>query len=177
LTHAIALHGTAPLHEWASAQAADGLRWWEYAAGAAASSLTVHALLAAAADPATTSRHASQIETAYLSLSALSTLLDSLIDYEQDTRDGSHSYVAYYADRTDAAQRITAIARHASSAVRELRHAHHHTMTVAGVAGYYLSAPGATGPHAQPVAESIISNLQPAISPILAIFWLWRRAK
>jgi tetraprenyl-beta-curcumene synthase len=178
LTHTIPLHGTGPLREWASAEAAGtGLLWWEYAAGAAASSLTVHALLAAAADIGTTQDETSLIASAYFPICALSTLLDSLIDREHDAQSGSHSYISYYESPADAAHRIAQIARDATTAVRGLRHAPHHAITVAGVAGYYLSAPGAANRLAQPVATSVIRALQPAVTPVLAIFSLWRRAK
>ncbi len=177
-THAIPLHGTGPLRAWASVRiAGTDLRWWEYAAGCAASSLAVHALIAAAADPATSRQDAVQIDTVYLLICALSTLLDSLVDHEQDVRDGSHRYIAYYENQAIAAQRIAAIARKARTAASELRDAPHHTMTVAGVAGYYLSAPGARSDLARPVTERTTRALRPIIAPVLAIFRLWRVAK
>jgi tetraprenyl-beta-curcumene synthase len=178
LAHAIPLHGTAPLRRWGTARAGGtGLTWWELAAGAAASSLTVHALLAAAAHPTTTVGDAVEIASAYLSICALSTLLDSLADHDRDIRDGSHRYVAYYADNAIACERISAIARSARGGVRGLRNAPHHAMTVAGVAGYYLTAPGATTDVAKAVATRVTDELRPLIAPVIVIFRAWRAAQ
>ncbi len=63
-----------------------GLRWWETAA-AAGSSLGVHALIAAAADPSLDPLDAAVIESAYFPwIGALHSLLDGLVD-EAERRD------------------------------------------------------------------------------------------
>ncbi len=80
-SHAAARRGTAELERWARRQATGGgwgsqdggqagLQWPEYLAGAAASVLAVHALIAAAADPRTTRREAERIDAAYLPICA-----------------------------------------------------------------------------------------------------------
>lgn len=50
-------------------------------------------------------------------------------------------------------------------------------MTVAGVAGYYLSATGTSMSDAQATALAVERELGPAMRPILAIFALWRCVK
>ncbi|MGB2710973.1 MAG: DUF2600 family protein [Conexibacter sp.] len=177
-THAVPREGVGQLSAWATREALDHeMTWWESAAGAAASVLSVHALMAAAADPRTTSSEAASIDAAYLPISALTTLLDSLIDREQDTTTGNHGYVAYYPSATVAAHRIGEVAHRATSAAARLRHGPHHAMTVAGAAAYYLSAPGAGTPFARPVAAHVAGELRPLVTPILGIFRLWRLAK
>jgi tetraprenyl-beta-curcumene synthase len=165
-THAVAQLGPGQLRAWASAQPeAAALRWWEVASGATASVLAAHALIAAAADPATTPAEAERIAAAYLLTGALTTLLDSLVDGELDAATGAHAYVAYYHDEREAAERLAALARQAVSAACGLPRAPHHLMTVAGAVAFYLSAPAAAG------------ELRPLLTPALAIFALWRVAK
>lgn len=177
-THSIARHRTAALRRW-SVPAADrlDLAWWEYAAGGAASVLAVHALVAAAADDRTTAGTATAIGNAYLLTSALSTLLDSLVDRDRDLAENGHSYVAYYANDDAMAEGIATVARRAATATGALPRPAHHLMTVAGVAGYYLSAPGARKPAARAAAASVKAALSPALPPILTIFGAWRVAK
>jgi tetraprenyl-beta-curcumene synthase len=176
-THAIPREGHEQLARWATDEAlATGLSWWEVAAGAAASVLSVHALIAAAADPRTTPEEAARIDAAYLSISALTTLLDSVIDHERDRATGEHAFVGYYASGT-APERISAVARRGRRAAAALRHGAHHSMTVAGAAAFYLSDPGATTDFARPVRRHVVHELQPLIAPILGIFRLWRLAK
>lgn len=174
--HAISQLGSDQLAAWAVAHGADtDLTWWEYAAGGAASVLSIHALLSAAADPRTTPADAEEIDAAYLAACALSTLLDSLIDHDADVH--SHRFIDYYPSTESAAERLTAVARRATTSMSALRSADHHVMTVAGVAAYYLSAPQARSPRARQISEKVIAALQPVIAPALAIFRLWRLAK
>lgn len=177
-THAIPQEGVAQLTAWATAEAeGTGLSWWEAAAGAAASVLTVHALIAAAADHRTTAAEAVRIEAAYLPISAITTLLDSLIDDERDRVEDGHSFLAYYPDSATAAARIGTVARDGAIAAWTLRCGPHHAMTVTGAAAYYLSAPGAASVDGRPVARRVVGELQPLIAPILLLFRVWRLAK
>jgi len=139
-THAVDATGVGQLERWATRTSADRTyAWWELAAGAA-SSLALHALFAAAADPRTGPRVATQVDAAYFpSVCALSTLLDSLVDHHEDTRDGSHSYVAYYSHREHATMRIAAIADEAASGTRRLPSGRRHAVIATGVACFYLS--------------------------------------
>ena len=81
--------GIADLCGWATPGAAGtGLGWPEYLAGSTASVLSMHALIAAAADPSRSS-NAVELDRAYLSIGAL-TMLDSLLDREEDVATGQH---------------------------------------------------------------------------------------
>jgi tetraprenyl-beta-curcumene synthase len=174
-SHAVPSMGVAQLEEWTASEAqANDLEWWEWAGGAAASVLGLHALLSAAADVRTTRRQAIEIDRAYFLSSTLTTMLDSLIDDGKDAAANAHRYVAYYATPELAACRISQIARRAVRAVRSLPHAAHHTMTVAGIAGFYLSSPVAGTGSRRIVARHVIAELHPTILPTLATFQLWR---
>lgn len=178
LTHRIPGDGIGPLRAWSEARSGrQGLAWWEFAAGGAASILAVHALIAAAADRQTTVQTAEALGDAYLLSCALSTLLDSLVDQQRDLADGGHSFIAYYADEAGQASGVAAVAHKALAATAQLPHAAHHAMSVAGVAGYYLSAPGAQDPRAQATARAVERELNPTLRPILRIFTAWRLAK
>ncbi len=177
-THAVARFGAAQLRAWALAQPeAASMRWPEVAAGAAASVLAAHALIALAADPAATAADAEALAAAYLTTCALTTLLDSLIDADADAAAGGHAYLAYYRDEAEAAERLRALARAAVAAVLELPRAPHHLMTVAGAVAFYLSAPGAGSARARRLTAPMVAELQPALAPALAIFAVWRAAK
>lgn len=177
-THAIPQLGVDPLRAWARAQPEAGrMRWWEIAAGAAASVLAVHALVALAADPLAAPADAERLAAAYLSTCALTTLLDSLIDGEQDAVRGGHAYLAYYRDESEAAERLGALAREAVAAAAELPGAAHHLMTVAGAVAFYLSAPGADGDRARRLTRPMAAELGPQLRRTRAIFGAWRRGK
>jgi hypothetical protein len=177
-SHAVAAAGSAQLELWATREAVGtGLDWPEFLAGGAASVLTLHALIAAAADHRTTPEQAAQIDTAYLSIAALSTMLDSLVDYERDVSAETLGYIRYFEDRDLLALRLGNVAQHAAAQARELPHAAHHLMTLAGVVAYYTSAPSATGEFAAPVTAHINAQLRPLITPTLAVMRAWRLAK
>jgi tetraprenyl-beta-curcumene synthase len=142
---------------------ASGYLWWELAAGSA-SSLGVHALFAAAADPWMTRDEALRWYGAYFpGVCALSTLLDSLIDYEEDHVTGTHSYVAYYGTPRMAAERLAFVARDADEAVRALRRGRRHAVLGSGVAGFYLSAVEARGSFANSAREAVLASLSPTL--------------
>jgi tetraprenyl-beta-curcumene synthase len=176
--HAAQQLGVTQLERWAT-QEAEGtaLEWREFLAGAVASVLAVHALIAAAADRHTTPEQATAIATAYLSISAMSTMLDSLIDYEYDTSTNTSWYLEHYDDHSLLEQQITHVARHAATRARALPNAAHHTMTLVGVVAYYTSASAATGKLARPIVTQIHGELQPLIMPTLAVMRTWRIAK
>lgn len=177
-THAVARLGAGQLAAWAGAQPeSSALRWWEVAAGAAASVLAAHALIAVAADPATTAVDAEQIAAAYLATCALTTLLDSLVDRDADEADGGHAYLAYYGGEREAAERLRDLALAAVDAARGLPRSAHHLMTVAGAVAFYVSAPAARDARARRITAPMLTELRPLITPALAIFAAWRRAK
>jgi tetraprenyl-beta-curcumene synthase len=175
--HAAANLGDAQLREWAGREAAGtGLGWREYTAGCASSVLAMHALIAAAADPATTIEDAARIDTAYLAIAAVITILDSLVDEAEDASRGERGFIRLF-DTLELPAVLRALIREALDRSREAPHADHHAMTLAGVAAYYTTHPGAREPAAREVAAVVRRELSPTIWPTLAVMRLWRGAK
>ena len=164
--HAAPSLGAGQLEEWAANQAAGiSLDWREFLAGAASSVLAVHALIAAAADERTTSSEAEQLDAAYLSICALSTMLDGLVDHDRDTQAGDSSYLRYYQSHERLARDLVRAAHCAVQRSVPLRNGPHHVMTMVGVAAYYLSAPALPAcspvpPHGESVASCSRSSAQ-----------------
>jgi tetraprenyl-beta-curcumene synthase len=178
LTHAGAFTGGSAAETWARQRAdGSGLQWREYLAGAASSVLAVHALIALAGDERTSVAHAARIDEVYLGVGVLSTLLDSVVDYERDAADGTLAYIGYYDDRAALGRRLADVARQAAQRARDAPSSAHHVMTLAGVAAYYTSAASATSELAWPVTSRIQAELAPLITPTLAVMRTWRLAK
>ena len=161
----------------AGSGAGTGLQWRELLAGAASSVLAVHALIAAAADARTTPAQAARIADAYLSICVLLTLLDSLIDEQQDERAGRPGYISLYDDRELLAQTLGESAVRAGGEARELPGGAHHVMMLTGVVAYYTSAPGARGERARPLVVALHRGLAPLISPTVVFMRAWRLAR
>lgn len=167
-THTAAHHGTViELRDWATTQAGtSGYAWWETAAGGN-SSIAILALLAAAADPMTTRHDAEAIATAYWPhVCVISTMLDSLVDYERDAISGDFSFVSHYPERIAAREGLIGAATRSLAATRTLRHSHLHMMIVCGVAGYY-AAVSVRGSLASEITPSLLTALRPAATPII----------
>ena len=176
--HAEPRLGARQLEEWAEREAqGTGLQWRELAAGAASSVLAVHALIAAATDARATHEEAVALETAYLSICVLITVLDSLVDDDEDMRAGEPGFIRLYDDRDRLAETLASVAARAVRQASALRHGAHHVMTLAGVVAYYTSAPGASSELARPVAERLQAELAPLIYPTLAVMRAWRLTK
>jgi tetraprenyl-beta-curcumene synthase len=135
------------------------LRWWETAA-AAGSSLTVFALLSAAAQPTLDASHAAALECAYFPwIGSLHTLLDSLVDEHEDKLTKQHCLTARYASRQEAASRLETIALRASEQAKALPDGGHHTRILAAMVSFYLASPQANDPRARLAAERVLRTL------------------
>lgn len=177
--HATLLLGDTQLERWAASNTRDTqLGWREFLAGAVSSGLALHALSAAAADSHTTTEQAFAIDELYLSICAVTTLLDGLIDYEQDMRNmGQPGYIRYYQDQDTLTAALASVLAQAIALARETPNGTHHLMTLIGVVAYYLSAPTAKSEYAREVIEPIHQELEPLITPTLALMRAWRGAK
>lgn len=175
-THAAEHGDRAALESWGREQdAPSAYRWWEVAAGAS-SSVAAHALIAAAADPRTSTAEAELIDRAYFpSIGALTVLLDDLIDRDADAAAEAHNYLAYYGSAAEAADRLDLIAKLARAGIARLRHPQRHAAILAGVAGFYLSAAEAGTPYARPIRDRLLSSTGLAVRPIVAVMRQRRR--
>ncbi|HEY8309285.1 MAG TPA: DUF2600 family protein [Gemmatimonadaceae bacterium] len=177
--HATAVFGDAQLQRWATTNATDtGLGWREFLAGAVSSGLALHALTVAAAEPQTSREQAVTLDHIYLSICAVTTLMDGLVDYEQDMRNMGHpGYIRYYEDHDSLAHGLRSVIDRAASGGRNIPNGAYHVMTLIGVVAYYLSADTASSEYAREVTEQIHRELKPVITPTLAIMRAWRLAK
>jgi hypothetical protein len=178
LYHEASCSGIAKLRDWATPRAAGtGLGWPEYLAGATASVLAIHALIAAAADPAMTRADATELDALYMSIGAL-TMLDSLMDRNEDIASGQLSYVKLYSSRDAMADGLAKVARDGVARARGLPNGAHHAMTLVGVVGFYISDPAANDDAlARSVVPAVKRELAPLITPTLALMRTWRLAK
>jgi tetraprenyl-beta-curcumene synthase len=173
--HAITVEGRGQMIRWSREQAPrGGYLWWELAA-AGISCLAIHALFAAAATPRMTSSEAQLIDAAYYPpVCAISALLDSLIDLPRDAGTTNHSFVAHYASSELAAERYAAIIDSAGGLLSRLHLSRRHRIILAGITGYYLSAPEAATDFARPATARAIDVSGPMIRPILALMRIRR---
>jgi tetraprenyl-beta-curcumene synthase len=174
--HAVLVEGDGQLIDWAANQRERSeYLWWELAA-AGISCLALHALFAAAGC-ATTLEEAARIDAAYFpSVCAISALLDSLVDQPDDSAGTNHSFVAHYESATVAAKRFAAITSEARTLSSVLKGHQRHGVILAGIASFYLSAPGASTELARPVVTRTLDCLGRSSAPILAVMRLRRRS-
>lgn len=179
--HAIGGLGAAQLQEWAAREASGtGLGWRELACGAASSVLALHALIVAAADPATTPAQGERIAAGYLSSCAVLTLLDGLVDEAEDTageKPTGPGYLELYEDPAGLGEMMAELARRAMGQTRTLPDGPHHVMLFVAVVGYYGSERGAASDLARPVIAQVRRELRPMIGPTLAVMRAWRAAR
>jgi tetraprenyl-beta-curcumene synthase len=159
------------LARWAVNQAPPGsnLRWWE-AAASSASSLVVFALIAAAAQPAICTREAKAIERAYFPwIGALHILLDSLVDRSEDADIGQHGLIDHYISSTEAARRLKIIAAHAVESAQQLPNGTKHSMILAAMTSFYLSAPEASANWAYLAKHEVLTAMGSLAKPTMLL--------
>jgi hypothetical protein len=176
--HAASTLGNEQLRVWASAEGrASGLGWREYAGGCASSVLATHALIAAAADPLTSTSDALALDSAYLAIASVITMLDSLVDHSADVAREEVGFIRLFQTREELEQSLRALTREALTRARQAPHGEHHAMTLAGAVAYYATHPGAREAHARSLVAAVCSELSPTIWPTLAVMRGWRLAK
>ena len=120
--------------------AATDLKWWEIGA-AAGSSLSIFALIAAAAGSTMQSSQIAAIEDAYFPwIGALNSLFDSFLDQHEDAAPHQNQLLNYYASNEEAMERLQAIMTGAMQHTQRLPTATEHTMMLAAMTSFYLSA-------------------------------------
>ncbi len=172
------------LRAWADAartDAATGDASWFELAAASSSSLAVLALIAAAADPATTERTAEQVRRAYFPwIEALSTLLDSLADHAADLRTGELNFVSQYPTQAAAIARLRDVTARAIAGARSLPRGERHVVLVVGMVAMHLSEAGAWLPWSQPATRAVLRATGSVAMPLLLLLlraWRWLRAR
>ncbi len=167
------------LKRWAQAQtpADSGLHWWETAASAG-SSLGVHLMIATAAARSIGPSQIDALENAYHPwIGALHSLLDQLIDIDEDARTAQRNLLDYYASPQEAAQRMAWLAERSLEHARALPPGVRHALIVAAMTSFYLSAPEAQHGDAAAATRAVLDAFGPLARPPLAIFRARRTAE
>jgi tetraprenyl-beta-curcumene synthase len=153
--------GHARLRDWAVAKGTGdthGLEWQETAA-ACGSSLALHALIALAARPALAPGEPERVEDAYFPyVCVLHSLLDSVVDLEEDAREGRPSLLEHYPPGR-APRRLRALALSGGSALADLDDAPEHRVILAAMVGYYLTDAGAKTAQGREVRAVLLDAL------------------
>lgn len=148
--------------------------WWELS-GAASAPLTIHALLALAAETRCSQSDIARTYAVYFPwLSAATTMLDSYVDQLEDTKNDDHSYIAHYPDPDSAARDIQALVRVSLAEARTLRNGHKHAVIAAAMIAMYLSKDTARTPQLRAGTSTFLragGTLTRLLFPILRV---WR---
>jgi tetraprenyl-beta-curcumene synthase len=148
---------------------------WSETAAACGSSLAVHALIAAASTPSLDETTVVRLSHAYgAQIGALHSMLDSLIDQDEDARLGQPSLIGLYPTPQAAAESMGDMAHDAMLAARSLPRGRHHAVLLAGMASLYLSDPQAREPRAAPVTAAVRAGIGGLATPAMVVFALWR---
>jgi tetraprenyl-beta-curcumene synthase len=155
-------------HTVAQASSLEGkLQWWEVVA-AAASTPAFGALAALAAKPSATEAEFLAVERAYFPwVNALNTLLDSLVDLDEDPAQQRH--IERYGTPQAAAERVAGIASDARAGLTGLADAQQHDLILAAMGGYYLAQPAAWLGSRGMIAASVLDALGPFARPALEV--------
>jgi tetraprenyl-beta-curcumene synthase len=150
--------------------------WWEIS-GAASAPLTIHALLALAAEPSCSPDEIARTYAAYFPwFSAATTMLDSYVDQIEDVDNGDHSYIAHYQDAETALSGIRILVQQSVTEVRSLRNGHGHAVIAAAMIAMYLSKDTARTPQLRAGTNSLIHAGGSLTRLLLPVLRAWRIA-
>lgn len=172
--------GIGQLEQWAREQTHEDVSWREAVAASASAVISIHALIAAAADPDTTPEQATRIaEFHNHSTCVLATILDGFADSDRDehSNDGQIRYLHYFPDKDLLGERLTTTVHSAIKQAPLTRHGGHHLMTLAGVISYYVSALNLHDDASRKIVTPLQHELSPLITPTLAFMRAWRLAQ
>lgn len=141
------------------------LRWWEIAASAG-SSLVIFSLIAAAANPMTKVSDALAIERAYYPwIGSVNSLLDSVVDQKEDVAPGQHRLLDYYDSPAETIERLTVIVSEASRRAIQLETRNIHSLILAAMVSFYLSAPEMHTAELGAMSEALRATMGPFDMP------------
>ena len=151
------------------------LDWWETAVSAG-SSLAVHALIAASANPGLGVTDACEIERVYFPwVGALHSLLDSLVDRREDRDAGLFCFLDYYDSTSQAADRLASLADLGMQAAAHLPDVTSHRVIATAMCSYYLSAPQCATLEARTVERALTNVLGRSLPTAILMFRSKRR--
>ncbi len=143
--------------------------------GAATASLTVHALLALAAEPRCTESDIEGTQAVYFPwLSLTTTMLDSYVDRAEDVVGADHSYVEHYGDLEIAIERIGELISRSICEARRLRSGHRHIVIAASMIAMYLSRDSAREAENYQMTQRLVRAGGSSVKLLLPILRMWR---
>jgi tetraprenyl-beta-curcumene synthase len=166
----------AAMRAWAAQQAPNRTEasWFELT-GAASASLTVHALLALAAEPVLSAGDITRTRGVYFPwISAATTMLDSYVDQVEDADNGDHSYIAHYPTPQVATRRIRDLVHRSLHEAITLPRGERHTLIVACMIAMYLSKDSARSPAMRETTRELTNAGGTLTKFLLPILRLWR---
>jgi tetraprenyl-beta-curcumene synthase len=150
------------------------LSWFELS-GAASASLTIHAFLALASEPACSEREIDRTCAAYFPwVSVATTMLDSYVDQVEDLVNGDHRYIAHYASEQLARERVCELVARSACEARRLRHGHRHAVIAACMVAMYLSKDSARAQDMRASTDGFVRAGGSLTRLLLPILRLWR---
>ncbi len=166
----------AELRRWAQRECNGYLEasWFELSSAASAS-LTVHALLALAAEPVGSEHEAAVVHAAYFPwLSAASTMLDSYVDQDEDAVAGNHAYIEHYPAGEAGLRRVRELVGRSTWEVRRLRNGHRHAVIAAAMVAMYLSKDSARAPSMRESTRGLVYAGGSMTVLLLPVLRMWR---
>ncbi|HEY2719527.1 MAG TPA: DUF2600 family protein [Solirubrobacteraceae bacterium] len=152
------------------------LSWFELS-GAASASLTIHAFLALAAEPACSDADVRKTRAAYFPwMSAATTMLDSYVDQAEDVVNGDHRYIAHYESEKLAGERMRELVTRSALEARRLRHGHRHAVIAAAMVAMYLSKESARAPALRASTADLAQAGGSLTRLLLPVLRMWRLA-
>ena len=133
----------------------------------------MHATIAAAAEPGIDQAHVDALERAYFPwIGALHSMLDQLIDVEEDAGTGQPNLVELYGvEREKRPSGWRTAGRSGRSNARGIwSREHRHELIVAAMASFYLAAPEARVGEAAVVTRAVLEVFGGLARPALAMF-------
>jgi hypothetical protein len=139
--------------------------------------LSLHAIIAAAADARLAPDEADAVDGAYLPICALATLLDGVVDHDRDAATGEQHYIRLYETSEDLERALTELTREAMIRAATVPRRRGQLMTLIGVVAYYATAPGADSQFARPIIGALRAQLSGVLGPGLTLMRRWRGSR
>ena len=150
--------------------------WFELS-GAATAPLTVHMLLALAAEPIGSDSDIGDACAVYFpGMSLIATMLDSYVDQAQDKKSDGHSYIAHYLTPGLATRRICELITRSLHEARRLPNGHRHVVIAACMIAMYLSHDSAREPIRRRASRELICAGGAFTRLLLPVLRTWRMA-
>jgi tetraprenyl-beta-curcumene synthase len=149
------------------------LAWWELTAGAS-SLLTAIAVLALAADEATTTDDLRGAADAYRWVATCSALLDNLVDGRDDVVNNTNNYLALYPSGAEAADRLAELIDRSFLEVSRLRGQDRHRLIVAMMTAMFLSSANLREPSLRAPARMLVGSGGTLTRALLPPLVAWR---